>query len=163
MVAYVFGDYPLFQCILISTGLFQLCFFVCVSVSGLSDSLCLQAIINYRHVFSAQTSPSLPPLCDTGHIIILSSNKNASAILVLEEFLPLSSVSRLYQASLWWRLPLNAQKHKRKIHTCDECAGVSLWGRREDEHDSKTADWQHKAGWKDFERSCCLIKKCTLT
>lgn len=63
------------------------------SVSGPSDSPCPQAVINYRHVSSAQTPPSLPPLCDTGRIIILTSNnnnnkKNASAILVLEEFSP---------------------------------------------------------------------------
>lgn len=64
------------------------------SVSGPSDSPCPQAVINYRHVSSAQTPPSLPPLYDTGCIIILTSNnnnkKNASAILVLEEFSPLA-------------------------------------------------------------------------
>lgn len=86
------------------------------SVSGPSDSPCPQAVINYRHVSSAQTPPSLPPLCDTDHIIILTSNKNASAISVLEEFLLLPSVSRLYQASLWWRLTLNAQTHKENPH-----------------------------------------------
>lgn len=117
------GCYPLFKCILISTGLFLLCFPLLFfwarmwrSVSGPLDLLCPQAVINYRHVSSAQTPPSLPPLCDTDHIIILTSNKNASAILVLEEFLLLPSVSRLYQASPWWRLTLNAQNHKENPH-----------------------------------------------
>lgn len=56
------------------------------AVSGPSDLLHPQAVINYRHVFSAQTPPSLPLLCDKDHIIILTSNKNASAISVLEVF-----------------------------------------------------------------------------
>lgn len=118
--------YPLFKCILISAGLFLLCFLFswpeCGDLSPVPQiSLCPQAVINYRHVSSAQTPPSLPPLCDTGHIIILTSSKNASAILVLEEFLLLPSVSRLYQASLWWRLTLNAQNRKENTHLWWKC------------------------------------------
>lgn len=131
MVGYVFGDW--IDAIL-SSNVFSyqlgyfcccLCFFFLLarmwrSVSGPSDLPCPQAVINYRHVSSAQTPPSLPPLCDTGHIIILTSNKNASAISVLEEFL-LPSVSRLYQASRRWRLTLNAQNDKENPHLWWKC------------------------------------------
>lgn len=75
---YAFGEWIetiLFvKYILISTGLFMPLFFflwarMWRTVSGSSDLLHPQAVINYRHVFSAQTPPSLPLLCDKDHII----------------------------------------------------------------------------------------------
>lgn len=79
-----------------------------------SDWPCLQAVINYNRVSLAQTPPSMPPLCDTGHIIILTSNKHASAILGLEEFLfhPIVGISAVKIAAVF----------------------CSLWERREDEN-----------------------------
>lgn len=133
------------------------------SVSGLSlDSSCPQAIINYRHVFAVHTPPSLPLLCDTGHIIIFTSDKNASAILLSEEFLLLPSVSQLCQGSL---STLNAQTTQ-KSDACDECAAVFFFfvPCKEEERmrtceDLLGADWHRKAGWNGLfcERSRCLI------
>lgn len=101
-----------------------------------SVSLCPQAVINYRHVSSAQTPPSLPPLCDTGHIIILTSNtKMPLQSLCWRNFscclLSAASIRHLCGGDLHWM-----HKITKKIHTCDECAGAlcSLWGGREDEN-----------------------------
>lgn len=101
------------------------------SVSGPSDSPCPQAIINHRHVSSAQTPPSLPPLYDTGCIIILTSNNNKKMPLqswCWRNFLPLPSVSRLYQAFLRWRLPLNAQNSQRRNQHLWWMCWCFLWG-----------------------------------
>lgn len=87
------------------------------SVSGPSDSLCPQAVINYRHVSSAQTPPPLPPLCDTGHMIILATNKKCLCNLVLEEFLSCllsaASIRNLSVAETWMHKIIT------EIHTCD--------------------------------------------
>lgn len=77
-------------------------------VSGPSDLLQPQAVINYRHVSLAQTLPSLPPLCDKGHII-LTSSRNASAVSVLEVFLIQSK--NLCSEDLLWL-------HKNQRITC---------------------------------------------
>lgn len=82
MESYVLGD-NLFKRILSSEPVSAVLSSLCRSVSGCSLSLCLQAAINNRHVFSVQTSLSLPSLCDTGHIIILRRNTNASAVVFL--------------------------------------------------------------------------------
>lgn len=99
MVAYVFGNWI---DVILSLDVFsyQLGYFCCCSLflggwgGDLSPVprilLCLQAVINNRHVSPALTPPLLPHLCDTGHIIILTSNKNTSAISPLKEFLLLS-------------------------------------------------------------------------
>ena len=141
MVAYVFGDW--IYAILISTGqcllLFSSSFFLARkwrSVSGPSDSPCPQAVINYRHVSPAQTPPSLPPLCDTGHIIILTSNRNASAISVLGGISPPAFCQPALSGISAVETHTECTKAQRKIHTCDERAGVVLFPVR------------RKRGWK---------------
>lgn len=155
---------------------YQLAYFCCFlflarmwrSVFGPSDQLWLQALINYGHVSSAQSPPSLPPLCDTGHIIILTSNKNGFAILVVEEFL-LPSVSRLYQASLQSGLRLNAQNDRENPHLWWMCWCFFVACEEEERmgtsEDLPGADWHHKAGSRCLycERSCSLIRNYSLS
>lgn len=80
MGSYMLGDNPLFKDIQSSEAVSAVLSSLCRSVSV---SLCLQAALNNIHVFSAQTPLSLPSLCNTGHIIILRRNKNASAVMFL--------------------------------------------------------------------------------
>lgn len=53
--------------------------------------------------------------------------------------------------------------HKNTKEKSTLAMNALVLGGGEGEQDSLAADWQPKAGWKDFERSCCLIKTCTLT
>lgn len=174
MVACAFGDW--IDAILSSNVFsYQLGYFCCCflflarmwrSVPGPSDLLCPQAVINYRHVSPAQTPPFLPPRCDTGRIIILASYKNASAILVLEEFLScclLSAASIRHHSG--WDLSC-MHKITKKVHTCDGCSAVIFFVPCEKEERigtfcGFTESWAETQLFEKclfWERSCRLIR-----
>lgn len=113
------------QCLLSFTGLFLLYvrfFFVFFlpECGDLSQSLCFTVPTGSNKLqtcfLSSNSTFAAPSLRHRPYHYPRKQHKNASAISVLKEFLLLPSVSRLYQASLWWGLTLNAQNHKENPH-----------------------------------------------
>lgn len=140
--------YPLFKCSLISTGLFLLVFFPPFFGPESEDpSLVLQillqpqAVINYRHVSSAQSPPSLPPLCDKGHIIILVSNKISVCNL---------GVGGISRPASYLAEPIRhlCGQNSQKIRAWSESAGdFCCWTEREGRvGDLLETKWRLKAG-----------------
>lgn len=128
MVAYMFGGWIDAVCGSVSPIIYwaisAVCtfffFFFLPECGDLSQSLCFTVPTGSNKLqtcfLSSNSTFAAPSLRHRPYHYPRKQHKNASAISVLKEFLLLPSVSRLYQASLWWGLTLNAQNHKENPH-----------------------------------------------